>query len=321
MSDCRRRPLAAFFLIIAIAVCGCSTADTLDSEGDTSSTDDTEQADTTAPDTASNDTSTSDTNTSDTGTSDTTSDTSTPQDTGDEEPDTRDTNPEDTGSNQQDTTPNVDPCEPTGGQYSTVNVPGEPTDRPPAQHADLNIKLRGWQATGGDLGLVNYNGPTDTEAPKLYRLFADQRVPTFVQNYQVNQWDWGCNCKGGPINDWPVTMSGMAVSPGETIHVPDSGYEIAPGLEVMVLYADQDSITLKYTAEDNVIYGYTIHLLDICVDPSLKSLYDQKHAAGRGELPAIAAGQPVGRARTGEIKVVIRDTGQFMDPRVEKDWW
>jgi hypothetical protein len=88
-----------------------------------------------------------------------------------------------------------------------------------------------------------------------------------------------------------------------------------------VLFADKDSITFKYTSEDNVVSGYTVHIQDICVEPKLLALYQQENAAGRAELPALTGNQPFGRARASEVLVAIRDTGAFMDPRVKKDWW
>jgi hypothetical protein len=123
------------------------------------------------------------------------------------------------------------------------------------------------------------------------------------------------------ITDPEVTLAGMAVAPGETIHVPGSGYEIGAGYEVLVLYASKERITLKYTREDNVVWGYTIHVENVCVEPSLLALYESWNQAGRDHLPALRAGQAFGRARTDEIGVAIRDTGAFLDPRSRKDWW
>ena len=85
--------------------------------------------------------------------------------------------------------------------------------------------------------------------------------------------------------------------------------------------ADDDSITLKYTREDNVVSGYTVHVVGLCVEPALRALYAANHAAGRGDLPALAGNQAFGRARSSEVLVSIRDTGSFMDPRSRKDWW
>jgi len=213
-------------------------------------------------------------------------------------------------------------CEPIPGvQYGTLDVTGSPTDRPAEQHADLNLALRGYEATDAYLGLVDYGGSSDPGAPQLYTLFADQRVPAFPAVYQVYDWDWDCNCRGDLLDNYPVTLAGMGVAAGEVLRLPDSGYNIGNGYEALVLYATEERITLKYTREDNVVRGYTIHVEDVCVEPSLLALYRAWNDAGRGELPALRGGQPFGRARGDEIRVAIRDVGTFMDPRSRRDWW
>lgn len=213
-------------------------------------------------------------------------------------------------------------CQPIPGEdYGTLDVEGPPTDRPAEEHADLNLALRGYEVTDAFLGLVDYGGGSDPKAPQLRGLFADHRVPAFTTVYQVYDWDWGCNCRGPLLTQYEVTLAGMGVAPGETIHVPSSGYEIGGGYEVLVLYATETRITLKYTPNDNVVHGYTLHLENVCVEPSLLALYQQWNAAGRGRLPALEAGQAFSRARGGEIGVAIRDVGTFLDPRSQKDWW
>ena len=112
-----------------------------------------------------------------------------------------------------------------------------------------------------------------------------------------------------------------AAWPEEIIRVPDSGYSLGSGYEVLVLYASTNRITLKYTLDDNVVWGYTVHVENVCVDPNLLALYQTWNSAGRGQLPALRNGQAFGRARDSEIGVVIRDNGAFMDPRSRKDWW
>ena len=81
------------------------------------------------------------------------------------------------------------------------------------------------------------------------------------------------------------------------------------------------NITLKYTGEDNVVQGYTIHIENICVEPDLLALYRNWNEAGREQLPALPGGQALGRALAGEISVSVRDNGTFLDPRSRKDWW
>ncbi|MGD9404476.1 MAG: hypothetical protein PVH95_04935 [Anaerolineae bacterium] len=208
-----------------------------------------------------------------------------------------------------------------GAQYNTLSVLPPVTDRPAEEHADLNLALRGYELTDGYRGLVEYGGTPDAGAPKLYTLFADHRVPSLPAVYRVYDWDWEYNCRGDLLANWPVTLAGMGVTTGEILHLPDSGYEIGSGYEALVLYASEERITLKYTRDDNVIEGYTIHVENICVEPSLLALYRAWTSAGRGQLPALRAGQPFGRARGGEIGVAIRDAGTFMDPRSQNDWW
>ena len=213
-------------------------------------------------------------------------------------------------------------CSPIPGvQYGTLDVEGPPTDRPAELHADLNLALRGYEATSAYLGLVNIDGLEDPKAPQLYTLFADHREPAFTTAYQVYHWDWGCNCRGDLVTKPYVTVLGMGSALAEEIYVPDSGYDIGSGYKVLVLYATKERITLKYTPNDNVVYGYTVHVENICVEPRLLALYRAMNDAGRVRLPALRFDQPFGRALGSEIRVAIRDTGAFMDPRSRKDWW
>ncbi len=213
-------------------------------------------------------------------------------------------------------------CSPIPGvAYGTLSINGLPTDRPADLHADLNLALRGYEVTSAYLGLVDYGGDEDANAPQLPTLFFPNRVPAFPTGYQVYDWNWNTNSRGALLDTWPVTLLGMGVAPTEVIHLPDSGYDIGSGYEALVLYATEERITLKYTREDNVVHGYTIHIENICVEPSLLALYRAWNDAGRGRLPALRGGQPLGRARGSEIGVATRDNGDFMDPRSRKDWW
>ena len=147
--------------------------------------------------------------------------------------------------------PQVDPCEAISDEsYGTLPIVGAPTDRPAAQHGDINLALRGFSRTEAEVGLIDISGPTDNRAPQLAGLFGDDRTGIFTAVYRVNHWDWGSNSRGGPITDFDVTLAGLQVKPGETIHVPGAGYDIGQGYQVLVLYADEERITLKYTGED-----------------------------------------------------------------------
>jgi hypothetical protein len=217
-------------------------------------------------------------------------------------------------------------CPLPGGPYGTVAVFSTPSSPPAQINADINLMLRGYTPTVAFKGLVDLGGgpPSDPNAPQLFNLFADERVPSFNSVYQVYDWDWTCNCRGQPLSDWPVTLVGLGVSAGEPICAPGSGYDIgrAPvGYSMMVLYASSTQLTVKYTREDNVVNGYTVHIENINVAPDLLALYQSMDAAGRGRLPALFGGQAVGRAITTELGVAIRDTGSFLDPRSRQDWW
>jgi hypothetical protein len=214
--------------------------------------------------------------------------------------------------------------------YNTVAIISAPTNPPAEIHADLNLAMRGYITTTATLGLVDIGGGSDAFAPQLYGLFQDNRTPVFSSVSRVYDWDWACNCRGALLTNWDVTLAGMTTTPDEIIRVPSSGYDIGRlkvplglpgGFEVMVLYATPNRLTLKYTREDNVIQGYTLHLENICVEPRLLNLYYSMNNAGRVNLPALYVGQGVGRAIGKEIGVAIRDNGMFMDPRSRKDWW
>jgi hypothetical protein len=211
-------------------------------------------------------------------------------------------------------------CTSTGEGYGTLE-PIDPAAGNVAQHPDVNLAVRGYVPTTAALGLVDYAGDVDPNAPQLHTLFGDRRTPIFKAAYRVYQWDWACNCRGGPIGKWDVTLLGMRTAPGEIVHLPAAGYDVGGGYGALVLYAEPTRLTLKYTREDNVVAGYTLHLENICVDPNLLALYRRLNAAGRSELPALWPGQPIGRAAGSEIDAAIRDSGAFLDPRSRKDWW
>jgi hypothetical protein len=213
-------------------------------------------------------------------------------------------------------------CQPIPGEsYGDFPVNGDPTDPPAEQHPDLNLALRGYELIDAYKGLVDYSGGSDPNAPQLPGLFANNRTPAFSAVYQVYGWDWEHSRRGELVTDPEVTLAGLVVTSTETIHVPDSGYTLGDGYEVLVLYATSERITLKYTPDDHVIWGYTLHLENICVEPRLLALYQSWNEAGRSRLPALRPGQAFGRACGDEIGVVIRDNGAFMDPRSRKDWW
>lgn len=212
-------------------------------------------------------------------------------------------------------------CDPAvGGEVGVLGAGGW-EGRPPESHPDLNLAVRGYRQVDAFRGLVDYDGETDGNAPQLWGLFADRRTPEITHTYQVYDWDWGSNSRGDLIQDFEVSMVGFRFSEGETVYTPDFGLELGEGYAALVLYADAHRVTLKYTGEDNVIDGYTLHIEGLCVYSNLLNLYNERQAAGRGALPALRPGQAIGYAPGNEIGVAIRDRGAFLDPRSRKDWW
>ena len=214
--------------------------------------------------------------------------------------------------------------------------------RPAHDHADKNIELRGY-APATDPGLqhelIDY-GCDDEDAPQLATLFRPHRVPPLTTLYQVNQWSWADSpdpgAPAGPIANPPVTALGLETIPGEVLQVPESGYEIGGGMEVIVLFADEDTVALRYAREDSAgAPGYVLHIDEICTDPSLLSLYRQLDDPGGPRyvyqspeerpyvypLPNLSAGYPIGTAATTETVVAVVDTGVFQDPRSLAEWW
>ncbi len=123
------------------------------------------------------------------------------------------------------------------------------------------------------------------------------------------------------MNDWTATLIGIETTPNEGIHTPDAETDIGLGHVALVLYADAQRLTLKFTREDSVAHGYTLHIEGIVVDANLLALYRLSNRSGRSDLPALRPFQVIGLALAGEIKIAIRDSGAFLDPRSRKDWW
>ncbi len=209
--------------------------------------------------------------------------------------------------------------------YTLIPVEGPPADHPDVLHGDLNLALRSYVAVEAYLGLVDINGDADPHAPKMPGLFLDGRFPQFTSAHRVYEWDWSCGehgCRDNRLTSREVTLLGMATTPGEPISFPARGPEIyGGGFIVLVLYAEENRITLGYTRRDSVAPGYAVHLENLCVDPALLALYREANRQGRGWLPALRNGEVLGTALGTEVLVAIRDRGTFMDPRSRKDWW
>jgi hypothetical protein len=221
-------------------------------------------------------------------------------------------------------TPTPDPtCPSTGQRFDTIPATGGAPSPPADVNPDLNLTVRSWVTVSESRALVDYNGGTDPAAPQLHSLFGDDRTPTFSSTHRVYDWDWPNNRRGALLSTWPVTLLGMATTPGEVIRLPRrSGSDIYQGVYyALVVYAERHRISLHYARNDYIAPGYGLHIENVCVDPSLLALYQQMNASGRGQLPALRNNQPIGTARGGEVLAAVRDTGTFMDPRSRKDWW
>jgi hypothetical protein len=211
--------------------------------------------------------------------------------------------------------------------------------RPAWNHADKNLGLRGYTATTETPALVDYGSGDPTQPPQLATLFSPARVPPFSGLYRANSWNWASSpdpgAPGGPITDWPVTVLGLQTTPGEGLFAPAHGYDLGPdfGHGALVIFADPDTITLKFTRDDSAApgTGYTLHVDGICTDPNLLALYATLDNAARNtysaarpysyDLPGLTAGQVFGTARGSEIRVAVVDSGAFMDPRSCNEWW
>jgi hypothetical protein len=216
-------------------------------------------------------------------------------------------------------------------QYDTDNPV-----RPAYLHADKNLALRSYSSTDPPLReLVNYGSGDPTQPPQFATLFDPPRVPALVNFYRVYNWYWAPSpapgTRGDPLTNYPVTALGLQTTPGEILYVPESGYNIGGSMEVLVLFADEDSIALRYTRDDSSAPGgYTVHIDNICTDPNLLVLYNSlddpdgpryQFPNPSYDLPNLPAGHPFGTAQGDEIVVAIVDTGGFVDPRSCNEWW
>jgi hypothetical protein len=214
--------------------------------------------------------------------------------------------------------------------------------RPAYDHADKNIALRSYTLntdSGLKRELVDYGAGDPAPPPQFATLFSPTRVPDFSGFYQVHNWNWATSpapgTRGDPIQSPPVTALGLKGSAGEMLRIPSSGYDIGGGFEAVVLFADEDTVTLAYTRFDTAARGYAVHIDNICTDPNLLALYnslddpqgpryvyvDPGNRPYAYDLPTLAAGQPIGTVGAGDPVVAIADTGTLQDPRSCNEWW
>jgi hypothetical protein len=206
------------------------------------------------------------------------------------------------------------PASASNNLYNLIPIEGERENRPPAEHGDLNLKLRDPQPIEVELGLVDAGEGVDSDAPKLSAIFK----PEFKAAYTVHDWDWGSNSKGKLIEDKEVVLVGLKTTPGEPVYIPPRQQDIYDGkYRATLLYADENSLTFVYSRAGNVTKGYTVHYLGLQTDPNLLALFRESQG---NELPGLTLDTPVGLAAD-ELIVAIRDNGKFLDTRSKNDWW
>ena len=214
--------------------------------------------------------------------------------------------------------------------------------RPAYDHADKNIELRSYTSnTDPSLKreLVDYGSDDPHQPPQFATLFVPYRVPAFVNFYQVHDWFWATpplsGTRLGPLTHFPVTALGLETTQGEPLHVPKSWYTIGgnPEMEVLVIFADEDTVALRYTREDSSgSQGYTVHVDNICTDPNLLVLYNQLDDPDGPryeyhgfpytyDLPTLPEAYPFGTARDTEIVVAVSDSGGFPPTHSCHEWW
>ncbi len=198
-------------------------------------------------------------------------------------------------------------------------------------HPDKNIRVRGFESSNAAKQLTDRGEPIDPKSPQLSTLL--DQTPAIVSTYKVYDWNWANNTRGGLLGKYDATMIGLTANSGSVIRVPDAKFDLIAGTETYggftatILYADQNSLTIKYTLQDDVVSHYTIHLDNICTDPNLLSLYNQLDAQKypnskiRLKLPIVKGKQVIGTSKGEEVRVAVRNSGEFIDPRLKNSWW
>lgn len=214
-----------------------------------------------------------------------------------------------TSTPQPTVTPHISCPTSSGEHYDTRGI-GSP-DLGADSNPDTVMSLRGWVPSNGALKLVTYgyppDSPPDPNAPQLSTVVGNG--PSFSSLYRVlpDQKD--------------NSLAGLTTNPNQAIYAPKNGYDVGGGYQYTVIYASPNELTMNVSSDDQAIDGYALHYYGFCVDPNLVSLYHQLDSQGRHSMPVLHGQQKVGVANAGEVKVAIRDSGTFMDPRSRLDWW
>lgn len=188
------------------------------------------------------------------------------------------------------------------------------TESGPSSNPDLNPELKGFHEVSESRDLFSVGEPIDRKAPKLQTILG--RRPGISSVYALDT-------PSSHEAQWPVHLIGFQTNPGEPIRVPVSGRGLSGGYEIVVIYAEEDVLTIKYTEHDNVVIGYTIQFQNIETDPQLLERYKATEECQNGirVLPAYREGEIIGKAAGDVLIVAVRDTGAWMDPRWEDHWW
>lgn len=218
-----------------------------------------------------------------------------------------------------------------------------PADPAPNNHPDLNLAIRGFMPYAA-VAAISGGSPRRPLPPQFTTMFLPVRKGPIVSTYRVYDWNWITRSKGLLLTNPEVTMVGIAATPGDAIYVPLSDYHIGENVPseadvknpylASVLYVDQNKLTITYTRDDSAARGFVLHFEDICVDPNLVDAYrinGLNSITNRGYMIALRSWRnmyasqditspPIGKARTGEVKISIRSEGTFLDPRWQ-DWW
>ena len=218
--------------------------------------------------------------------------------------------------------------------YPTINIESGiyKSNRLTDENADLRLSVLGYTPTKAFLGLATYGGDTDTHAPNFRNILKSPDHPTIIAAYERFDWDWDetapppYGSRGGVNHEWEASVIDVSAVPGEAVYIPSRNVPInsTGPYAAMVLYADEDELTLSYGTHDSVVDGYVVYLSNLCVDPSLVATYRAQLLNGRrstGRLPVILNTQPVGIAQTNRVTLAVRDRAAFLDPRSDKDWW
>lgn len=224
-------------------------------------------------------------------------------------------------------------CPATSNQsYNSIGAERGSGDMPlngdPVNSPEINLRLRGFGPVNEGANFISRNGNNygldDQMPPQISSLFGGA-VPQIIKTYVVYEWDFQNNKSLAPQQATPnfkVHLVGLQANPGQKLVGLTAGRKIDPAGDVfMVLYATKTDITFTHSPSDSLLGGYLFYFADLCVDPNLLAKYQADNAGGRGQLPVVGKGQVFGYAGNSDVKVGIRDTMSFVDPRYKQDWW